>query len=645
MFTTVGVDRPISGLTYSPVDERVYAVTDDGVLYVVEELRGVARKVGQVNISDLAFVPVAIGEGDVAIDQNSLNSDHILNVYFVAGADSMAADHLFLAQLNYSSCVGGPLSCLPTLSKATDLGIRFDKIGISDLSGATVSDSGVLFVLGFDEGGVPAVGGFDLASGALVGPITIPIMDPGLKLGGIDFDPATGVMHGVVSGGESDWYFTVDMTSSPRRPSPQRSCPSETSPIWSSSRPAHHRLFLGVDDVVGGVEQIGADFGNLGEGGGSIHGVKWNDVDGDGRIGPNEPLLPGFVIYIDENNNGMYDEGEPAHVTNDDPFTDTNETGQYWFSDLPPGDYTVREIQQDGWMQDYPNRQICLDFEDLDPGSQFGVGQTITTVGDDGQPMTAEVRSFNNGPGATPSNGVVYVDNFQTSGGTGLDLAMDNANLYFQFDPPLNGLSLLFDDGGSVNLSINGDERVLSDFSELNGQFVGGVQVLVMTNGIDEHGELRLVGQIDSFAIGGQELWIDHLCKQPSTSGRPILSDISYLDFEEDEPYGVGEEIKPAEFMPVFIPVFDDQGNPMSVEVIPFFTAAGQQLDGYVAYDDRGIAGGDGMDLQLSGAGIASISIPLCTACRCSSANSAAARASPSMASRNFSTASTRSTA
>ncbi len=40
---------------------------------------------------------------------------------------------------------------------------------------------------------------------------------------------------------------------------------------------------------------------------GSIHGQKWNDLDGDGVHDVDEPGLPGWTIYLDTNHNGQFD--------------------------------------------------------------------------------------------------------------------------------------------------------------------------------------------------------------------------------------------------------------------------------------------------------------------------------------------------
>lgn len=72
---------------------------------------------------------------------------------------------------------------------------------------------------------------------------------------------------------------------------------------------------------------------------------------------PIEPGIAGVTIYIDENNNGMLDMGEQTTVTiEDDPNTpDFDELGMYWFSDLAPGTYVIREVPPDGFFQTAPD--------------------------------------------------------------------------------------------------------------------------------------------------------------------------------------------------------------------------------------------------------------------------------------------------
>ncbi|MCH8042671.1 MAG: tandem-95 repeat protein [Planctomycetes bacterium] len=84
------------------------------------------------------------------------------------------------------------------------------------------------------------------------------------------------------------------------------------------------------------------------EGLNSISGVKWHDVDGDGLYEPEagEQLLPGWEIYLDTNDNGRFDAGEPVETTDID--------GRFVFSDVAPGTYRVAEVNQPGWAQTFP---------------------------------------------------------------------------------------------------------------------------------------------------------------------------------------------------------------------------------------------------------------------------------------------------
>ncbi|WP_414529508.1 Ig-like domain-containing protein [Nodularia chucula] len=98
-------------------------------------------------------------------------------------------------------------------------------------------------------------------------------------------------------------------------------------------------------------------------------GTKFTSIDdildafggiGEGSRSVLEPGLAGVSIYLDINNNGILDSGEPIQVTaEDDPSTlDIDETGQYEFNNLAPGTYIVREIIPDGFEQTFPLRNV-----------------------------------------------------------------------------------------------------------------------------------------------------------------------------------------------------------------------------------------------------------------------------------------------
>ncbi len=79
---------------------------------------------------------------------------------------------------------------------------------------------------------------------------------------------------------------------------------------------------------------------------GTISGFKYHDIRGTTTIDPEDELLPGWTIYIDINNNGLLDAGEP--------FSVTNSSGRYEFTGLLAGTYTIREVNREGWIRHTP---------------------------------------------------------------------------------------------------------------------------------------------------------------------------------------------------------------------------------------------------------------------------------------------------
>ena len=103
------------------------------------------------------------------------------------------------------------------------------------------------------------------------------------------------------------------------------------------------------------------DFGNQEIFPGEIRGSKWNDLNGNGERDADEPGLEGWTIFIDDNQNGDLDEGELSTVT------DAN--GDYTFTEIEPGTYTVSEIVQDGWQPTFP---VTFEYEFIDSNQPDG---------------------------------------------------------------------------------------------------------------------------------------------------------------------------------------------------------------------------------------------------------------------------------
>ena len=79
----------------------------------------------------------------------------------------------------------------------------------------------------------------------------------------------------------------------------------------------------------------------------SISGEVYNDANADGTLDGGEMGLGGRTVYIDLNNNNTLDAGEPRTTT-------SNMFGDYSFTFLSQGTYTIRTILPSGWTQSEP---------------------------------------------------------------------------------------------------------------------------------------------------------------------------------------------------------------------------------------------------------------------------------------------------
>ena len=79
-----------------------------------------------------------------------------------------------------------------------------------------------------------------------------------------------------------------------------------------------------------------------------------------GLLAKGEPGLAGVTVYLDYDNDGVYDSNEPSTVTRPDDLSTTgiDETGDFEFTGLFSGSYTVREVLDTGWVQTYPDAEL-----------------------------------------------------------------------------------------------------------------------------------------------------------------------------------------------------------------------------------------------------------------------------------------------
>ena len=155
-----------------------------------------------------------------------------------------------------------------------------------------------------------------------------------------------------------------------------------------------------------------------------------------------------------------------------------------------------------------PISDACIDFENLTAGTTFNVGDLFSSGG-----AIIEVWDFTWSDGTVTTTGHALVDNAGMAGGSGNEVNANNVNLYFDFGGLLTGLTLHYGDhGGNLNIEINGDFVNFGTFADINGSTIGGVSVVATPSGTGGLGTLSLNGEIELFALGGQELWIDDVC-------------------------------------------------------------------------------------------------------------------------------------
>ncbi|UCF05885.1 MAG: hypothetical protein JSV33_02280, partial [bacterium] len=117
----------------------------------------------------------------------------------------------------------------------------------------------------------------------------------------------------------------------------------------------------------------------------------------------------------------------------------------------------------------------CIKFSDVEADATYNVGDTITTSGTD-----ILVERFQYGDNEWTDGGSARVGTQRLARGSGHDLNPGNVNLHFQFDYPLDKITLKFGElGGNINIKVNDNFQNVRDLISLNGTTIGGVQVTV----------------------------------------------------------------------------------------------------------------------------------------------------------------------
>ena len=148
------------------------------------------------------------------------------------------------------------------------------------------------------------------------------------------------------------------------------------------------------------------------------------------------------------------------------------------------------------------NHRGVLTFDRLTSGAMYLNGTSFISNG-----VSMHVEKFKSEGGPIP--GVVTVGSGYAPG-AGNEIHVQNANVSFDFNCPLQEVKLSFSDyGGSVNMKLNGDWRAAKSFWAFHGLLFRGVTVTV--TGRDARGILILRGKIKELLVGGRDLWINEI--------------------------------------------------------------------------------------------------------------------------------------
>ncbi|NEN91048.1 MAG: DUF4347 domain-containing protein, partial [Okeania sp. SIO3H1] len=85
---------------------------------------------------------------------------------------------------------------------------------------------------------------------------------------------------------------------------------------------------------------------------GSISGTKFNDINANEVVDPGESGIPGVTIYLDLDNDEVFDPNEPSQIT--------DSLGNYSFNNLSPNTYFVREVVPPGFIPTLTPGQVII---------------------------------------------------------------------------------------------------------------------------------------------------------------------------------------------------------------------------------------------------------------------------------------------
>jgi protocatechuate 3,4-dioxygenase beta subunit len=275
-------------------------------------------------------------------------------------------------------------------------------------------------------------------------------------------------------------------------------------PGWIQTQPVNPDFY--TITTTSGVNITGAAFGNFQ--GVAVSGNVFNDLDGNGQQGGGEPGLAGWTV-------NLYNSSDQVVAT-----TTTDANGNYSFSGILVGTYTVAEVLQPDWVQTappYPGYYTVTlvsgsVWSGLNYGDHFSPALNPTQVIDNGQPGYAETGSWSTSTGGfngttrvartTPHLGHITA----TASWTFTGLAAGSYEVFITYAGQSNyatNAPFSVYDGGTKKATVNINESILVTQSQggLTQGSYGGVGWLELGTFTISSGTLEV--QLTNSAIGG----------------------------------------------------------------------------------------------------------------------------------------------
>jgi hypothetical protein len=152
----------------------------------------------------------------------------------------------------------------------------------------------------------------------------------------------------------------------------------------------------------------------------------------------------------------------------------------------------------------------CVDFGRLPDGFTAAVNLPVTIQG-----VTFQTSEFYYPDGSSENEGSAVLSDSENGDPV---LWLNNINLGYDFTAApglpaaISCVSISYGYfGGDINLEVNGILVAVPYLAELDGTYIGAVQIRVFPKG-NGIGVLQLRGAVDSFKIGGQEFYVREIC-------------------------------------------------------------------------------------------------------------------------------------